>query len=137
MSFKIPCGGFRLDEESFSLDENGVLSVSGGNGGDSSGSGSIMKVIISYADGTYTADKTYDEIKAAYDAGMVVYAVYPTNFVSTVLSLVMATTSYVIFNGIDVGYSEDELSSRMRVRTVSINPGNVVEVKQFFVSADT
>ena len=30
MSFKIPCGGFRLDEESFSLDENGVLSVSGG-----------------------------------------------------------------------------------------------------------
>lgn len=33
MSFKIPCGGFRLDEKSFSLDENGVLSVSGGGGG--------------------------------------------------------------------------------------------------------
>ena len=33
MSFKIPCGGFRLDEESFSLDENGVLSVSGSSGG--------------------------------------------------------------------------------------------------------
>ncbi len=32
MSFKIPCGGFRLDENSFSLDENGVLSVSGGGG---------------------------------------------------------------------------------------------------------
>ena len=32
MSFKIPCGGFRLDEKSFSLDENGVLSVSGGGG---------------------------------------------------------------------------------------------------------
>ena len=30
MSFKIPCGGFKLDERSFSLDENGVLSVSGG-----------------------------------------------------------------------------------------------------------
>ena len=30
MSFKIPCGGFKLDEKSFSLDENGVLSVSGG-----------------------------------------------------------------------------------------------------------
>ena len=27
MSFKIPCGGFKLDEESFSLDENGVLSI--------------------------------------------------------------------------------------------------------------
>ena len=33
MSFKIPCGGFRLDEKSFSLDVNGVLSVSGGGGG--------------------------------------------------------------------------------------------------------
>ena len=34
MSFKIPCGGFKLDEKSFSLDENGVLSVSGGGGTD-------------------------------------------------------------------------------------------------------
>ena len=33
MSFKIPCGGFKLDEKSFSLDENGVLSVSGSSGG--------------------------------------------------------------------------------------------------------
>lgn len=33
MSFKIPCGGFKLDEKSFSLDENGVLSVSGSGGG--------------------------------------------------------------------------------------------------------
>lgn len=32
MSFKIPCGGFKLDEKSFSLDKNGVLSVSGGGG---------------------------------------------------------------------------------------------------------
>ena len=35
MSFKIPCGGFRLDEKSFSLDVNGVLSVSGGGSGGS------------------------------------------------------------------------------------------------------
>lgn len=33
MSFKIPCGGFKLDEKSFSLDVNGVLSVSGSSGG--------------------------------------------------------------------------------------------------------
>ena len=32
MSFKIPRGGFKLGEKSFSLDENGVLSVSGGGG---------------------------------------------------------------------------------------------------------
>ena len=28
MSFKIPCGGFKLDEKSFSLDNNDVLSIS-------------------------------------------------------------------------------------------------------------
>ena len=33
MSFKILCGGFKLDEKSFSLDVNGVLSVSGSSGG--------------------------------------------------------------------------------------------------------
>ena len=33
MSFKIPCGRFKLDEKSFSLDVNGVLSVSGGGSG--------------------------------------------------------------------------------------------------------
>ena len=27
MSFKVPCGGFKLDEESFSLDKNDVLSI--------------------------------------------------------------------------------------------------------------
>ena len=27
MSFKIPCGGFKLDEKLFSLDDNGVLSI--------------------------------------------------------------------------------------------------------------
>ena len=32
MSFKIPCGGFELDENIFSLDENEVLSLSGGGG---------------------------------------------------------------------------------------------------------
>ena len=32
MSFKIPFGGFKLGEKSFSLDENGVLSVSRGGG---------------------------------------------------------------------------------------------------------
>ena len=32
MSFKIPRGGFKLGEKSFSLDENGVLSVSRGGG---------------------------------------------------------------------------------------------------------
>ena len=70
MSFKIPCGGFRLDEESFSLDENGVLSVSGGGGG-------VFRVTLTptNVENQYSADKTFDEIVAAYKGGMEVEAV--------------------------------------------------------------
>ena len=66
MSFKIPCGGFRLDEESFSLDENGVLSVSGG------GSGGVTTLHINVTainretmQATFTADKTPAEMQQA------------------------------------------------------------------------
>ena len=50
MSFKIPCGGFKLDEKSFSLDENGVLSVSGGGGGLPSG-GTLYQRLVMGEDG--------------------------------------------------------------------------------------
>ena len=61
MSFKIPCGGFRLDEESFSLDENGVLSVSGGGGGGVL----IVNITNGPEEGLLVADKTIAEIIAA------------------------------------------------------------------------
>ena len=73
MSFKIPCGGFKLDEKSFSLDENGVLSVSGGG----SGGGGVFRVNLTPTNelNQYSADKTFAEIVAAYKGGMEVEAV--------------------------------------------------------------
>ena len=64
MSFKIPCGGFKLDEKSFSLDENGVLSVSGGA---SSGAITTLHIDISAInaetmEASFTADKTPAEM---------------------------------------------------------------------------
>ena len=66
MSFKIPCGGFRLDEKSFSLDENGVLSVSGGG----SGGATTLHINVTAVDwatmkATFTADKTPAEMQQA------------------------------------------------------------------------
>ena len=68
MSFKIPCGGFKLDEKSFSLDENGVLSVSGGSGG--GGEITTLHINITAINGetmeaTFTADKTPAEMLQA------------------------------------------------------------------------
>lgn len=75
MSFKIPCGGFKLDEKSFSLDENGVLSVSGGGSG-GGGSGEVTTLHINVTavneetmEATFTADKTPSEMLQAAAIG--------------------------------------------------------------------
>ena len=66
MSFKIPCGGFKLDEKSFSLDVNGVLSVSGGgSGGATTLHINVTAVNRETMEATFTADKTPAEIQQA------------------------------------------------------------------------
>lgn len=75
MSFKIPCGVFRLDEESFSLDENGVLSVSGG--GDSTKN--LNVVVFSGGSNSSMPDScnvTYDELRGWIENGTPVVAVW-------------------------------------------------------------
>ena len=66
MSFKIPCGGFKLDEKSFSLDENGVLSVSGGgSGGVTTLHINVTAINMETMKATFTADKTPAEMQQA------------------------------------------------------------------------
>ena len=66
MSFKIPCGGFKLDEKSFSLDENGVLSVSGGaSSGATTLHINVTAINMETMEATFTADKTPAEMKQA------------------------------------------------------------------------
>ena len=69
MSFKIPCGGFKLDENSFSLDENGVLSVSGGGGGASSADVFIIHATTDETNTNAQLDKTAEQIYEAYQSG--------------------------------------------------------------------
>ena len=66
MSFKIPCGGFKLDEKSFSLDVNGVLSVSGGgSGGATTLHINVTALNLETMEATLTADKTPAEMQQA------------------------------------------------------------------------
>ena len=72
MSFKIPRGGFKLDEKSFSLDVNGVLSVSGGGEPDF-----YVNVVDASFDEQGVADLTLDatneQIYTAYESGKHVF----------------------------------------------------------------
>ena len=80
MSFKIPCGGFKLDEKSFSLDENGVLSVSGGGGG-----GSVPKPLTfdympeGYPSKSVQTTTLMEEQEVAFTSSNGRYAVQLTN----------------------------------------------------------
>ena len=97
MSFKIPCGGFKLDEKSFSLDENGVLSVSGG------GSMKNLNVVV-FSGGSNSGmpdscNVTYDELRGWIENGIPVIAVWNTNKYNTDEKMVE------FFTGIEVGSS--------------------------------
>ena len=73
MSFKIPCGGFKLDEKSFSLDVNGVLSVSGGGGEPDF---YVNVVDVSFDEqgvADLTLDATNEQIYTAYESGKHVF----------------------------------------------------------------
>ena len=67
MSFKIPCGGFKLDENSFSLDENGVLNVSGG--GLPSGGTPYQQFVTDGNGNARWEDKPYFKVNAIGNSG--------------------------------------------------------------------
>lgn len=105
MSFKIPCGGFKLDE-------NGVLSVSGGSGQ------FIVTVYSTSASGaTYAADKTYDEISAAIDSGAMVLVHYKSNKTSPNYSVYYNIT---VNNGIYSFISVDPMSDYVYFHVIRI-----------------
>lgn len=67
----------------------------------SGGSGGALRVnVVRSANGTFTADKTFAEIKAAYDAGKVVEADYTDNNARNrcILPLTYCTTNTCIFS---------------------------------------
>lgn len=99
MSFKIPCGGFKLDEKSFSLDENGVLSVSGGGGSMKN----LNVVVFSGGSNSGMPDScnvTYDELRGWIENGIPVIVVWNTEKYNTGEKVVE------FFTGIEVGSSE-------------------------------
>lgn len=79
-----------------SVSENGVLSWTN-DGGKANpepvnikGENGAFRVNVTYSDGAYSADKTFDEIKAAYDAGQQPYVVYGGDTIYTLSSCYFA-----------------------------------------------
>ena len=113
MSFKIPCGGFKLDEKSFSLDENGVLSVSGGGGGDSMKN---LSVVFSGGHNNTMPDScnvTYDELRGWIENGTPVFAVWDTEKYDDNAKMVEFFTKIVVgSSSLDFYYQDKSLGEQ-------------------------
>ena len=51
----------------------------------------VFRINVTYSNGVYTADKTFNEIKAAYDAGQLPYVVSGSNTIYTLTDCYLAT----------------------------------------------
>lgn len=112
MSFKIPCGGFELDEKVFSLDENEVLSLSGGGGS------SDFIVNFSTADmRTFTADKTYAEVVEAIKSGKFIRSIVTITAPDDTITV---QSTYVLHNNSQISFSWMVVGAGSNVSVVQI-----------------
>ena len=61
-----------------------------------------FRINVTSSDGVYSADKTFDEIKAAYDAGQLPYVVYTSLTSNFVYTFAMATPKFISFESYSI-----------------------------------
>lgn len=85
--------------DGLAVDENGVLSAQGGSGGSSAFYINVTSTTDDSGNTTYSADKTADEIIAAYESGAVIIGVY-CEFYMPCARIITDTTYLTLFLGI-------------------------------------
>ena len=85
-----------------------------------------FRVNVTYSDGVYSADKTFDEIKAAYDAGQLPYVVYTSLTSNFVYTFAMASPKFMSFESYSI--SGDTLETdTLRVYSYTLENGSNIE----------
>ena len=112
----------------------------------------VFRINVTYSNGVYTADKTFNEIKAAYDAGQLPYVVFGSNTIYTLTDCYLATEqmamdfkryligadtleddtlriySYTTDNGSNIARQNTEFNIPIKVLEVTITTQNGVSV---------
>ncbi len=91
------------------------------------GEDGAFRVNVTYSDGVYSADKTFDEIKAAYDAGQQPYVVYGGDTIYTLSSSYFASEQmYMAFERYLI--REDTLETEtLRIYSYTLANGSNIE----------
>ena len=85
-----------------------------------------FRINVTSSNGVYSADKTFDEIKAAYDAGQLPYVVYTSLTSNFVYTFAMATPKFISFESYSI--SDDTLETvKLRIFSYTLENGSNIE----------
>ena len=85
-----------------------------------------FRINVTSSDGVYSADKTFDEIKAAYDAGQLPYVVYTSLTSNFVYTFATASPKFMSFESYSI--SGDTLETdTLRVYSYTLENGSNIE----------
>ena len=85
-----------------------------------------FRINVTSSDGVYSADKTFDEIKAAYDAGQLPYVVYTSLTSNFVYTFAMASPKFMSFESYSISGDTLETVS-LRIFSYTLENGSNIE----------
>ena len=85
-----------------------------------------FRINVTSSNGVYSADKTFDEIKAAYDAGQQPYVVYTSLTSNFIYTLAMATPKFMSFESYSISGDTLETVS-LRIFSYTLDNGSNIE----------
>ena len=85
-----------------------------------------FRINVTSSDGVYSADKTFDEIKAAYDAGQLPYVVYTSLTSNFVYTFAMASPKFMSFESYSISGDTLETVS-LRIFSHTLENGSNIE----------
>ena len=85
-----------------------------------------FRINVTSSNGVYSADKTFDEIKAAYDAGQLPYVVYTSLTSNFVYTFAMASPKFMSFESYSISGDTLETVS-LRIFSYTLENGSNIE----------
>ena len=116
------------------VSEDGVLSWT--NDGDKpnpeavniKGEDGTFRINVTSSNGVYSADKTFDEIKAAYDAGLLPYVVQTGGDAAVVYAFAMLTSQFVSFERYLI-FDDTAQTVRLRIFPYTLESGSNIDLR--------
>ena len=92
------------------------------------GTTGTFRINVTYSNGVYSADKTFDEIKAAYDAGLLPYVVQTGGDAAVVYAFAMLTSQFVSFERYLI-FDDTAQTVRLRIFPYTIETGSNIDLR--------